>query len=229
MICFDLDNTLANYGLAESETEVYMAEKVSNIVGVKKVDFLRAFFQIKKKYLHKDLNPAFFSRALWFKETFELLNIRGNVNFKELEKNYWEYLTPRVTLFPKTLEVLNLLKGKYKLACLTDSDGEKSIKIERLKRLKIENYFDYVITTDDTGKNKPAAENWEYLLKISGLKGKECMMVGDHPEVDLLNAKRKGFITVWSKEYIYSDIHLKYVDYEIKDIGELLNIIKKYG
>ncbi|HIH31403.1 TPA: hypothetical protein HA235_01725 [Candidatus Woesearchaeota archaeon] len=54
------------------------------------------------------------------------------------------------------------------------------------------------------------------------------MIVGDYPEIDLVNAKKFGFITVWSKQLIYTEIHLKYVDHEIKDIKELLDIVKKY-
>jgi FMN phosphatase YigB (HAD superfamily) len=65
-------------------------------------------------------------------------------------------------------------------------------------------------------------------LKLSGIKGKECLMVGDHPEVDLINAKKRGLLTVWTKEHIPIGVHFKYVDYEITDIGEILEIIKKY-
>jgi putative hydrolase of the HAD superfamily len=99
--------------------------------------------------------------------------------------------------------------------------------MSRIKALDLEKYFDYIITTDDTSKNKPSVENWEYLLKLSGLRGEDCMMVGDHPEVDLISAKKLGFLTVWNKEHINNDQHYRFVDYEISEIGQLLAILKK--
>lgn len=235
LICFDIDNTLVDYGMAESEAEAHISKMLSKSTGKNVMDILHTFNGIKNSYLHHDMDPKSFSRRLWVEKTLELLDVNSNVKKRidaaNIEKVYWDYLIPRMKLFSNTLNVLESLKtsGKYKIACLTDSDGEKEIKIRRLKHLGIEKYFDYIITTDDTGKNKPSIENWEYLLKLSGLKGSECMMVGDHPEVDLVNAKKLGFITVWTKEHIPVDVNMKYVDYEIKDIGEVLDIVKKYS
>ena len=193
-------------------------------------DLLRAFNGIKNKYLHNNLDPNNYSRQLWYEETLQRLDVKKNFDCKKLEDEYWDYLIPRMKLFPNAINVLESLKNsrKYKIACLTDSDGDKDIKIRRLKYFDIEKYFDYIITTDDTGKNKPSIENWEYLIKVSGVNGNECVMIGDHPDMDLLNAKKLGFLTVWTKEHIPVDLYFRYVDYEIKDIGEVIDILKKY-
>ena len=146
------------------------------------------------------------------------------------EQKYWESIDKKLVFFPHAIQALDTLRRMgLKIAMLTDSDGKKEIKMERIKRLDLGKYFDYIITSDDVGKNKPAALNWEYLLKISGLKAKECIMVGDHPEVDLINAKKMGFTTVWTKEYLNNDMHWKYVDYEIHDIGEVVGIAEKFS
>lgn len=230
LICFDIDNTLVDYGMAESEAEAHISSILAKSTGKDVMEILRAFNSIKNACLHHDMDPKSFSRKLWVEKALSIMNIKKKIDTAKIEKEYWNYLIPRMKLFPNTLHVLEslMISGKYKIACLTDSDGEKEIKIRRLKYLGIEKYFDYTVTTDDTGVNKPSIENWEYLLNISGLKGDECIMVGDHPEVDLVNAKKLGFITVWTKEKIPVDIHVKYVDYEINEIGEILDILKKY-
>lgn len=230
LICFDIDNTLVDYGMAESEAEAHISELIAKATGKKTIDVLRAFNDVKNMYMHHDMDPKSFSRKLWVEKTLSIMNIKKKIDMARIEEAYWNHLIPRMKLFPNSLHVLESLKssGKYKIACLTDSDGDKKIKIRRLKHLGIEKYFDYTITTDDTGVNKPSIENWEYLLNISGLKGDECIMVGDHPEIDLVNAKKLGFITIWTKEHIPVDMHVKYVDYEINDIGEMLDILKKY-
>jgi putative hydrolase of the HAD superfamily len=231
LICFDLDNTLYDYGTAEAETEVHMAVMISE--KNKRYDtraIMKKFSEIKKSHMHHDLDPEMFSRKLWFSELLEDIGFKGDISLmsKRLEYKYWSFLVQKIILFPNTIKTLDLLKQKYKLACITDSDGERDIKINRIKNIGLDTYFDYTITTDDTGKNKPSIENWEYLLKLSGLKAEECMMVGDHPDVDLVNAKKLGFVTVWTKEHIHIDIHLRYVMHEINDIKELLDVLKKY-
>ena len=231
LICFDLDNTLYDYGIAEAETEAYIAKIICEKDARQDVhDVLNKFTELKTHHMHHDLDPKMFSRKLWYSELLDKINFKGNTSLmsKKLEHEYWSFLVPRINLFPETLKTLDLLIQKYKLACITDSDGEKDIKINRIKALGLDTYFDFIITTDDTGKNKPSIENWEYLIKLSGLKATECMMVGDHPDVDLVNAKRLGFITVWTKQHIFTDIHLRYVNHEIKDIKELIEILKKY-
>lgn len=242
LICFDLDNTLERYRVAETETEAHLAEKIfsdikklSKKVNIQPIDILRKFTEIKHSHMHHEIDPKKFSRDLWFKETFETLQINDKTkinlikNSEKYEKYYWNYLTPRLSLFPNSANLLEGLKQtkKYKLALLTDSDGKKEFKLQRIKFLEIEKYFDYVITTDVTGENKPSMKNFEYLLKISCLEGKNCMMVGDHPDVDLINAKKLAFTTVWTKESLNTDVHYNYVDFEIHDIIEVLDVLKK--
>ncbi len=230
LVCFDIDNTLFDYGMAEAESDAHICEVLSKKTGKNVMDVVRAFHEVKNSHMHHDFDPKKFSRQLWFEETLHRLNVKKTLDTQKLEKYYWDYLIPRMKLFPNTIKVLESLKhsGKYKIACLTDSDGDRNIKVARLKHFDVEKYFDHIITTDDTGRNKPSIENWEYLLKMSGMKGNECMMVGDHPEVDLISAKKMGFVTVWTKEHIPVEAHFKYVDYEITDIGEILNIVKKH-
>jgi len=250
LVCFDIDNTLCDFGSAESETEAYMAEIIAKDIkklqskvkrkikhSCSSVTILKIFNDIKNSHMHHDLEPEEFSRNLWFKETIEHLDNDTNLgismntlikNSDMYEKKYWDYLISKAKLFPNTLSTLDSLRSKgLKLATITDSDGKREIKINRIKALGLDKYFDYVITTDDTGLNKPAIENWQHLIKISGLKSSECIMIGDHPDIDLVNAKKLGFVTVWTKEHLNMDLHHKYVDYEIKDIKEVIDIVEK--
>jgi putative hydrolase of the HAD superfamily len=231
LVCFDLDNTIYDYSSAESETEAYIADNLGRIIHkkikqVKSKDILTEFNSVKISHMHHDSEPTKFSRGLWWKETLSNLNIIATEdNLNIIEKTYWNYLTDKIKLYPGIPEVLEKLKSKGILvASITDSDGSKDINIYRIKKLGLEKYIDVIITPDDTGKNKPAIENWKYLLKSTNLKAGQCIMVGDHPEVDLINAKKLGLTTVWTKQHINTDLHYNYVDYEIIDIRELMDI-----
>jgi len=254
LICFDIDNTLCDFASAERETEAYMAELISK--EIKKLQsktrkhslvknscstftILKFFNEAKSRHLYRSVAPVAYSRMLWFKETIEKLDesmslgitINGLIeNAGFYEKKYWEYVDLKLKNYPNTISTLDSLKSKgFKLATITDSDGKAGIKDHRLKMLGLDKYFDYIITGDDIGVNKPAIENWDKLSELSGLKGRQCIMVGDHPEVDLITAKKLGFITVWTKQNLNTDLHQKYVDYEIHDIKEVLDILKKFN
>jgi HAD superfamily hydrolase (TIGR01549 family) len=188
-----------------------------------------------RRVIYKSLDPTEYSRLIWFKETFErlddsmVLGIDMNKfieSAKTYETKYWKMIDDRISNYPETLKVLETLKSKkIKIATITDSDGIKGNKDIRIRNLGLHKYFDYIITGDEIGLNKPAPENWQKLLVLSGMKPGECIMVGDHPDIDLVTPKKLGFITVWTKEGLNNDLHMNYVDYEIKNIREILGIV----
>jgi putative hydrolase of the HAD superfamily len=252
LVCFDIDNTICDFASAERETEAYMAElllrdikklqskiKKRNIIknSCSAFTILKFFNEVKKNHLYHDVKPETYSRRVWFRETIERLDesmtLGMNINVliekaEFYEKKYWENIDLKSKNYPNALSTLGSLKSiGLKLATITDSDGKAGMKDHRMKMLGLESYFDYIITGDDVGVNKPAVENWNTLLELSGLKGKQCIMVGDHPEVDLITAKKLGFITVWTKQNLNTDLHQKYVDYEIHDIIEIIDVVKK--
>ena len=198
---------------------------------------MKIFNDIKSFHMRNGEKPEKYSRALWFRETLERLDedtalgISVNTLIKKCEiyeKKYWDSIIKNIKNYPNTISTLNYLKAKnFKLATITDSDGKKDIKMIRLASIGLDKYFDYIITTDDTGLTKPAEINWANLLEISGLKAEQCIMVGDHPEIDLITAKKLGFITIWTKERLNTDLSQKYVDYEIHNIKEIIDIVEK--
>jgi HAD superfamily hydrolase (TIGR01509 family) len=251
LICFDLDNTLCDFAKAETETEVHMAEFLSREIkrlqtktrksvilknSCSAFTILKIFNEVKREFLYRDLLPETYSRMIWFKSTLERLddNMALGISLNDMilnasiyEKKYWEEINKRLKNYPHTLSTLDSLKsGGFKLATITDSDGLSGMKDIRIKLLGLDKYLDYIITGDNIGLNKPAIENWNKLLELSKLKGSQCVMVGDHPEIDLVTAKKLGFTTVWTKQSINSDIHIKYVDYEIHEIKEIITIVR---
>lgn len=252
LICFDIDNTLCDFAAAETITEAHLMEMISkeikyllskrknNIIikdSFSPFVIMKIFNDIKNFHMHNGIEPEKYSRALWFRETLERLDksLNFGTRFDRLmkktetyEKEYWDSIVKNIKNYPNTVSTLNYLKSKnIKLAAITDSDGKKDIKMIRLARSGLDKYFDYIITTDDTGITKPAEINWKRLLEMSGLEAAQCMMVGDHPEIDLITAKKLGFTTVWTKERLNNDLSQKYVDYEIHDIKEVIDIVER--
>ena len=66
---------------------------------------------------------------------------------------YYENMYTYTMLREETIEVLENLKKKYKLAIL--SNGDSSSQHNKIKKVNIEGYFDEVIVSGDLGIHKP--------------------------------------------------------------------------
>src|SRR3989338_5867834 len=133
LICFDLDNTLYDYGMAEAEAEAHIAGIIAKSIGLKPLEVLDALNSVKGIHMHRDAEPGKYSRRLWMEETAGRLRLKGGIQSAMLEKEYWGFLAPRVMMFPNTIRTLKDLRDMgFKLACLTDSDGGKGMKLGRI-------------------------------------------------------------------------------------------------
>ncbi len=214
-VIFDFDYTLENFGRAERFGEKELARLVEKKFNIDKALFLREFYSNKKKFLKKRAKPIYYSRGLWTERSLKTLHVKFKKSeVKKLENMFWLKVSSKVSLYKHTKKVLSKLKRKFKLALLTDSDGKRKFKIMRIKKLGIEKYFDVIITTDQVKFNKPDKRCFLAAAKKLRVKPQECIMVGDHPETDLLEAKGVGMKTLWlvkgpyakrKKDYLYVD------------------------
>lgn len=95
-----------------------------------------------------------------------------------------------IDIFPGILELLEELKARgYKTGIVT-SRLRHTTEIG-LKKYDMEQYFDAIVTCDDTDKHKPDPEPVNIALERLGSKPEEAIMVGDSM-FDILCAKNAG-------------------------------------
>jgi len=95
--------------------------------------------------------------------------------------------------FPDTVEALQRLKSRYKLAVISNTDDD--LFAESAKTLEVS--FDFVITAQQAQSYKPSHRNFELALERIGLpKGKilHCAQSLFH---DIVPAKALGIANVW--------------------------------
>ncbi|MFH1505410.1 MAG: HAD family hydrolase [archaeon] len=224
-IIFDFDNTLNNWDNIQTDVEIHIVKKISRKHKVNTKYLMDHLAEIRARHYMDKSPKVAYNRELWFKELFKHFKIKDNA--KKIVEEYWDYGLKKVQALPGSKTTLAALKKKYKIGMLTDSDGEKRFKIHRIKKLGMYDYFDAIVPTDDVGFNKPHVRGFRYVLKKLGVKASECVMVGDHPEADLITAKKLGMKTVWTVHAFDRKGKYAYVDYRIHKIGQLLDIIKK--
>lgn len=100
----------------------------------------------------------------------------------------------RITLFPGIKEMLSELKTLgYKLAVVTSRAGLTTN--EAMQKYEIQDYFDVVVTCDDTYKHKPDPEPVFIALNHLDSSPDESIMIGDSM-YDILCARNAGVISV---------------------------------
>ncbi len=94
------------------------------------------------------------------------------------------------TLYPGALEVLEKLKGKYKLAVASRTDNVVK-RHQELHDLEVGKYFD-VIEVVPEGTNK----DLQSILEKFNLKPEEVMVVGDRLTSEITQGNKLGMKTV---------------------------------
>lgn len=216
-VLFDLDNTLIDFmRMKRNSCEAAVSAMIDAGLKVNKEKALKKLFKLYDK--HGLEEKTIFQKFL--KEQTKKIDYRILANAIVAYRNVRaSYLQP----YPHTDYVLIKLKSKgIKLAIVTDAPRLKAWL--RLMAMKIGNFFDVVVTFEDTKHLKPSALPFEAALRKLDLKPGECLMVGDMPHRDMKGAKKLGLKTCFAK-YGNPKIRKSDADYEINDIKELLSIV----
>jgi len=132
---------------------------------------------------------------------------------------------------PHIDEVLKQLKGKYKLAVVTNTStsGEDRIRLA-LRIIGLEDYFDAVVTSVDIGHEKPEEEIYCEALKRIRVKPTDAVMIGNRIKTDVLGANKLGIISVqlkWNDRYPEEAASLlEQPDYVISSFTQLPRILQ---
>ncbi len=89
----------------------------------------------------------------------------------------------------------SLARSSVKLGVISNVSSH-DVALEIMKKVRIFNYFDRVITSAQTGIRKPDPGIFLYALRQFGLKPEETVHVGDSEVHDVRGAKSVGITTV---------------------------------
>ena len=113
-----------------------------------------------------------------------------------------------------------------KLAMVTN-DGLRATNYA-LEEFGLSGYWDSIVTRDDVEKWKPYPEPVQKTIFQLGVKGEDCMFVGDST-IDILAAKSSGIKVAVIAKGVHSADHLRSddPDYFINSLSDLITIVEK--
>jgi HAD superfamily hydrolase (TIGR01549 family) len=122
-------------------------------------------------------------------------------------------------------DFLNALKRGYKLGLITNLRSAQAVKT--LKALCVdEKVFNRIVGEEGVVDVKPASEPFLKMLSFLNLSGEECVYVSDSVTKDLMPAKKLGFKTVLVGDAEIKPEHEKFMDYRVKDVYGLKEVLE---
>lgn len=219
-VIFDVDNTLTDFMRAK-RMAVDAAVEMMIDAGLKtdKDAFVEKIFDIYWKDGVEDQN--IFDKVL--KKEF------GHIDYKVLAAGIIGYRRAKagtMALYPHVdMTLIELMKMGIQMVAL--SDAPKLAVYLRIVGLGLHNYFDHIVTAEDTGVKKPDPRAFRKALEVMNAKPEVTLMVGDWADRDIVGAKGLKIRTAWAKYGNTFDTKESGADFELDDIYQLVDIIRR--
>ncbi len=191
-ILFDTDNTLYHYDPAHDAAMRAVREKVTRTFSIEQEAFDRAFdearSQVKKRLKH---TASSHSRLLYFQRMLEIIGLGSQVMLAlDFEQTYWRTFLSQAVLFDEVKDLLDELRILgVPTAIVTDLTAQ--IQFRKVVYFGLDNYFDYIVTSEEAGHDKPHAAPFQIALEKMRPKGDCIWMIGDNPVNDIQGGREQ--------------------------------------
>lgn len=223
-VLLDLDDTLLDFAAAERAalsatlTEFGVAPKEELLAGYSEINAAMWRAMERGEIDREDLKRV---RFRIFAEKFGL-----TLPVEKVKTAYEGRLGDGFFLMPRAEETLAALQKKYDLYVLTN--GTVAVQTRRIAGSGVERYIKGAFYSEEVGFQKPKKEYFDAVFaRIPDFSAESAVMVGDSLTSDVLGAKNAGLRSVWFNPKGQSRPKNGIVDLEIKDLAELLPLLKR--
>lgn len=192
-VIFDLDNTLTHRDLSILAYSQFIAQHYASsliepdIGQIKQIinSIDRGGYPIASELTHPSIGASV-AYALQ-----QQLHWHQLVDFDELTQCWFHFFGAHAVAMPGAVELLSQLKAKgFQLALV--SNGGHATRLNILKGLGFEAYFDLIVSSELAGVAKPNTQIFHYTSEQLGLEAAQCLFIGDHPINDVYGAEQAG-------------------------------------
>lgn len=210
-ILFDFFGTLVENGVERSPIR-----QIQRMMWLK-MPFSEFIGPFEKAFMLKKFDNLFDA----FKEVCRTFNVDPRPDLLNNLVGIWNRNKLLAKPFPDTLDALEELKKKYKLALIANTD---CFSIEDIMtKFDLNKYFDVTCYSYKEGYLKTDKEMFEIALERLGLKEYEAVMIGDSVESDIFGATQAGLKAILidrmdRREFSPKISDLREIEVKIKEI-----------
>jgi HAD superfamily hydrolase (TIGR01549 family) len=229
---FDTDNTLYPYDPAHEAAQLAVREKVSKTFSISPEDFDKAFnearAQVKKRLKH---TASSHSRLLYLQRMLEIMGLGSQVLLAlDFEQTYWRTFLSNAVLFEGVKDLLDDIRLLgIPTAIVTDLTAQ--IQFRKVVYFGLDQYFDYIVTSEEAGFDKPHEAPFQIALEKMRPKGDCIWMIGDNPVNDIRGGREKINAVVLQKLHSGVELgtHENAPDASFNEFASLRKLIAKLG
>jgi len=185
-ILFDTDNTLYPYDPAHSAAQQAVREKVVSTFSIRPEEFDVAFKQAREEIkLRLKHTASSHSRLLYLQRMLEIMGLGSQVLLAlDFEQTYWRTFLSNAILFDEVKDLLDDIRLLgIPTAIVTDLTAQ--IQFRKVVYFGLDHYFDYIVTSEEAGYDKPHVAPFKIALEKMRPKGEIVWMIGDNPVNDI--------------------------------------------
>lgn len=219
-VLFDLDNTLFDFMRMKRESCVAAVEAMVDAgLGMVRDDAMKLLFQLYDKHgiEHSRIFQEFLKAAK--SQVDHRILAEGVVAYRRAQLRY-------VKPYPGAVRTLVKLKERgLKLGIVSDAPAVNAFI--RMVEMGLPDFFDAVVTFDDTGERKPSKKPFAIALGKLRVAASDVLYIGDWPERDIAGARSVGLRTAFAR---YGALHPEAksgADFELDDIRELASVVER--
>lgn len=198
---FDFGQTLADSAAGFRTAEKEAQEKIFAGLSITlREEFLDHYRRIRKEFHDRS---EFSRRRMWREVYYYYCRAWDEHQLESWESQYWDTVRRHTRLFPETETVLSALRRRYRLALISNTQGQKSEGLHRLAQYPgLERYFEAIVIAGE-GKvpPKPSPEPFRRCLAQLGVAPERAVYVGDDWRIDIEGARGAGLQPVWLKHH----------------------------
>jgi HAD superfamily hydrolase (TIGR01549 family) len=200
-VVFDFGQTLADSadGFRRAEREAQL--EIFSHIGVPSWEDFQSHYRLTRKSFQE--RSDFSRKAMWI-EVCRHFGVSAELAFfVEQEGRYWDTVEEHTKIFPETMDTLERLRLKYRLAVITNTQGQANSSRHRLWRFPdMEKFFERIIVAGKSGiPPKPDPLPFRLCLEGLGVLPENAAYVGDDLRIDIYGAIAVGIQPVWIKHY----------------------------
>lgn len=229
-VLFDLDDTLYDYHFAHSRALNSVYSVLAREIKISKKKFLELYKMANDEIKNELAGTASsHNRVLYFQRVIEKTHktVEPKIILR-LYETYWNTFLKNMKIGKGVIKTLKeLQKQKMKVAIVTDLTTH--IQLRKVERLGLTKYVDYLVTSEESGGEKPNAIMFLLTLNKIGILASEAIMVGDNLVCDIEGANSVGIdsIAITKKKIQPNKEDYKKPNFVIKEIPEVLEILKE--
>lgn len=191
-VILDLDDTLYAFEPLHDEAMEQVCDYACKELGITAQQFEEAyaFGKSETKRLLGDVASSH-NRVLYCQKALEYLGVSVVPMSLQMYDIYWGTILEKMRLRDGVREFLSRMH-EHGVKVLICTDLTVHIQHRKIRTLGIEDDIDYLVTSEEAGREKPSLEIFTFCLTKLGLPAEEVCCIGDSPVRDVEGARAAG-------------------------------------